>query len=136
MPKKSVWLVRTGLVYFLGGTTIGGALQIHKAVPLFDGLWALRPLHVELLLIGFMLHLAFGVALWILPKPGRPPSDRAVWIAAGLLNAGIWLIGLGGGVLQSGLMELLGRILEIAAVALFASQIVPRVRSIESFRKA
>ena len=143
MPKKSVVLVRLALVYFFFGATIGSVLQLQKAVPLAGWLWALRPLHIEFLLIGFTLHLAFGVALWILPKAPAPQSDGLVWWAAVLLNLGMWLVGTAGSmsdgilsaVLDGSYWGLIGRVMEIAAVALFALQIIPRVRSIESFRR-
>lgn len=143
MPKKSVVLVRLALVYFFVGSTIGSALQLQKVVPVAGWLWALRPLHIEVLLFGFMLHLAFGVALWILPKAPAPQSDGPVWWAAVLLNLGVWLVGTAGWIsegilgalLPGSYWALIGRSMEIAAVSLFALQIIPRVRSIESFRR-
>src|SRR5690554_4069604 len=144
MPAQSVWLVRFALLYFLSGATIGGALQAQKALSV-SGLVAmslpeilsLRSVHIEFLLVGFMLHLAFGVALWILPKPPRPGPRVFVWIAAAMLNAGIWLVSISPAMGDaSGTLEILGRLAEIGAVALFAVQVLPRVRSMESFRKA
>lgn len=148
MPVKSVWLVRIALAYFFAGATIGGALQLQKALPITSmswiagfvpaAVWTLQPLHVEFLLLGFMLHLAFGVALWILPKPATPRPEVLVWIAAALLNGGIWSVGLSAGVGPgnfAGALELAGRSAQIVAVVFFAAQVLPRVRSIESFRK-
>src|SRR5690606_41795144 len=99
MPAQSVWLVRFALLYFLAGATIGGALQAQKALSVsglgamsLPEIWSLRSVHIEFLLIGFMLHLASGVALWILPKPPRPSPRVFVWLAPAMLHARIRLV--------------------------------------------
>lgn len=133
MPRLSAWLVRIALLHFAVWGVIGGLLLASKAVPLPGWLWLLRPAHVDGLLVGFVIQLAFGVALWILPK--APPSGRG-WAGAPpaapagvLLNAGVGLVALGG--VLSGPAELaaVGRIAEAAAVATFAVHVWPRVRA-------
>lgn len=132
MPKRSVWLVRAALIYLMLGFTTGGLLLVHKAAPLPPALWALRPLHVEWLLFGFMVQFAFGVALWILPRAAGPQREAPGWWAGALLNGGVWLVGLGGA-LGLGSMVLTGRLAELAAVATFAAHVWPRIRA---FRRA
>lgn len=128
MPKRSVWLVRAAFVYLVLGFTVGSLLLVQKATPLHPGLWMLRPLHVEFLLFGFMVQFAFGVGLWILPRTPKPQSEAPGWWAGVLLNLGVWLAGLGGGVLHFGLPALLGRLAEAVALVIFAVQVWPRVR--------
>ena len=131
MPTLSTWAVRASLLYLVAGTTLGAALMAGKAVALPPGLWALRPLHVEALLFGFVVQLVFGVAYWILPRlPGEKarPSGRPVALALGLLNAGVWLVAVaplspwGGAVVA-------GRGCEAAACGVFARHVWPRVRA-------
>lgn len=130
MPGRSVWLIRAALAHLVLGFTVGAVLLVHKAVPLAAGLWALRPLHVELLLFGFVVQLAFGVALWILPRRAAPRDEhRSRWVAGALLNAGVWLVGLGGA-LGLGALVLAGRLAEAGAVAAFAGEVWPRVRGV------
>ncbi len=133
MPERSVWLIRAALVHLVLGFTVGAVLLVHKALPLATGLWALRPLHVELLLFGFVVQLAVGVALWILPRPTTARPEAVGWGVAALLNGGVGLAGLGG-VLGLGAVVLLGRVAEAGAVAVFAVEVWPRVREVRRSR--
>ena len=134
MPRVSVWFVRAALVHLIMGFTLGAVLLWHKAVPLDGPGWAMRPAHIEFLLVGWTAQLALGVALWIFPRrrlgsePYGPPSWA--WTGFALLNAGVWLVAVGpllpeaaGQVLAS-----CGRMLEIAAVAACARNLWGRVR--------
>ena len=127
MPKRSVWLVRAALLYLVLGFTGGGLLLAAKSASFEAAVWPIRPLHVEFLLFGFIVQLAFGVALWILPRALTPQNERPGWWAGVLLNGGVWLAGLGGA-LGLGPMSLTGRLLELAAVMTFAVHVWPRVR--------
>ena len=131
MPRRSVWLVRASLVHLVLGFTLGAVLLASKAVPLAPGLWALRPLHVELLLFGFVVQLAFGVALWILPRPAAARPEAWGWAAGGLLNAGVWLAGLGGA-LGLGALALAGRAAEAAWITTrLAELLAPRLEALD-----
>jgi hypothetical protein len=129
MPKLSAWLVRAALAHFAAWGAIGGLLLASKAVALPGWLWLLRPAHVDGLLVGFVVQLAFGVALWILPKAplrsGAPPAA----MAGVLLNAGVGLVALGGVLPGLAALAGAGRIAEAAAVAAFAVHVWPRVRA-------
>lgn len=123
----SRWLVRTALLYLVAGAALGGLLL---AAPAAGGLGWWRA-HAELMLYGWVLQLAMGVAYWILPKhaagPPRGPKALASAIHP-LLNAGIvtsavaWLAMLPPPVLAA------GRTLELSAVMLFAVVAWPRVK--------
>lgn len=129
MPKASVWLVRGALLNFAFGVSLGMLLMVARAVNLPSALWRLRQLHVEILLLGFMVQLTFGVAYWILPRRGIAPSAVHLVSAAVLLNAGVWLTGMGAG-FQHGTVELAGRLTEATAMATFASGMWPRVQAL------
>jgi hypothetical protein len=89
----------------------------------------LRPLHGEMLLVGWLIQLAFGVGYWILPRfEGRQPrgSEAAAWVAMLLLNAGLLAAGLGQ-MAGTGSWALAGRMGEAMAAAIFAVHVWSRV---------
>jgi hypothetical protein len=50
------------------GVLIGGLLLANKALPFWPWLWRLRAAYIQLLLLGWTVQFAFGVAFWILPR--------------------------------------------------------------------
>jgi cbb3-type cytochrome oxidase subunit 1 len=68
MPGLSVWCIRTAMLYLVFGFLIGSLMLAAPALHLPSSVMRLRPLHTELLLIGWMVQLAFGVAYWIMPR--------------------------------------------------------------------
>ena len=137
MPRLSVWYVRTGLLHLAAGFTLGALLLINKGLPVYPALWRLLPAHIELLLLGWTLNLALGVAYWILPryKIGPPRgAERPMWLAYGVLNCAIgaiclapWLPVSSAG--QAGLV-LLGRLGEALAAGVFAGHTLPRIKAL------
>jgi hypothetical protein len=137
VPRPSVWWVRTALLHLAAGFTVGGLLLWHKGLPLHPALWRLLPAHIELLLLGWTLNLALGVAYWILPryKAGPPRgADWPVWLAYLLLNGGIvtvclapWLPIAAEG--QASVL-LLGRTAQALAAAAFAVHALPRIKAL------
>lgn len=133
MPRLTVWFLRTALIYLAGGFTFGALLLFHKGVPLDVAVWRLLPLHIEFVLIGWTAQLAMGVAFWILPRLIRGPArgnERLIWIAYGAFNIGVLLAATSQLVAGWGWGLFVGRLLELAAVALFAAGIWPRVKPV------
>ncbi len=92
MPRLSQFMIRTALLWLGLGSTAGGLLLANKGVPLLASLWALRDLHIHVLLVGWTAQLACGVAFWILPRldaQGSRGDERFVWACFILLNAGV-----------------------------------------------
>ena len=123
MPKMSVWLIRAALLHFVMGALLGSAYLCWKAAGWFP--WSLShvSVHVELMLVGWMVQLVIGVAYWILPRPADEPRDAhegVMWAVFGMINAGVLLASLGGDPSLPRQFQLAGRILEIAAAGLFA----------------
>jgi hypothetical protein len=132
LPRLSVWFARTALVHLVAGFTLGALLLTHKGVPLHPALWRLLPAHIELLLLGWTLNLALGVAYWILPrfKTGAPRGPAwPVWAAYGLLNGGIGLVCAAAWVPGGAILLLLGRTAEAIAAGLFAWHARPRLKA-------
>ena len=67
MPRLSVWAVRLSLLYLLFGFTLGALILANKGVPFTPWVWNFLPTHIDVLLFGFVIQLAIGMAYWILP---------------------------------------------------------------------
>ena len=131
MPRLSVWVIRTALVYLVIGFGLGAVMLAYTVMPITPVFIArLRPLHVELLTLGWTMNLALGVAYWILPRrasDGERGGETVVALASVMLNVGVLSVGLGQG---SGapVAPLLGRLAEAAAAGTFALHAWSRVK--------
>lgn len=119
MPRLSVWFIRASLLYLLLGLFFGALLLAQKGIPFYPPVWYLFPLHMEFLLVGWLVQLAMGVAFWIIPRFSSGSSRGPVglvWVSFALLNAGILI-----GTLQYWfpVAVLIGRIVEVVAGILF-----------------
>ena len=131
MHRLTVWMVRAALVHLGLSFTVGGLILFHKGIPLGGSVWRLWPLHVESALTGWVIQLAMGMAVWILPRWRQAPrygNTRLGWIAFVLLNLGViavgvapWISGLSG-------LAFAGRLAELLAVSAFVMMIWPRVK--------
>ena len=94
MPRLSQLMIRTALIWLALGATIGGLVLFNKGVPLLPWLWVLRAAHIHILLVGWTVQLACGVAFWILPRldaGGSRGDERPIWLFYGTLNTGVML---------------------------------------------
>ena len=86
MPRLSVWFLRASMLYLAAGFTFGALMLANKAIPFLPWLWRLRPIHVEILLVGWIAQFAMGVAFWMLPRFHSSRGDvRPAWAAFFLL---------------------------------------------------
>ncbi len=125
MPRLTQYFLRASLIYLLLGFTFGSLILLQKGIPFAPFLWALLPLHVESVLIGWMTQFAMGVAFWILPRlgPTQPRGNETwSWAAFFALNLGIWLSWI-----PSWNMVIPGRFLEFLALVFFAWGNWPRL---------
>jgi hypothetical protein len=122
-------MIRIALVHLLAGFTIGALLLANKGVPLHPMVWRLLPIHIELLLLGWTLQLALGVAFWILPRFGNArPRAGLAWVAYLLLNLGIGVVAASVFLVTVPALTFWGRLLEMGAVVTFALHAWPRVK--------
>jgi hypothetical protein len=130
MPRLSVWMIRAALLHLAVGFAIGALLLAHRGAPVHPAVPLLRPAHAELLLLGWTVQLAMGVAFWILPRFRTGPErgdERPALLAFLLLNAGVVAAAVGGiGTLSA--LSLGGRCGEALAAVAFAAHAWPRVR--------
>ncbi len=92
MPHISRVMIRTALLQLALGSTVGGLLLAEKGLRIAPWLWTLRPGHIQILLIGWIVQLACGVAIWILPRfdsAGSRGNLGLAWLCYGTLNAGV-----------------------------------------------
>jgi cbb3-type cytochrome oxidase subunit 1 len=129
MPRLSVWSIRAALLHLGTGLTLGAVMLAGPALHLPSEVLRLRPFHAEMLLIGWMVQLAFGVAYWILPRlAGGLPRGRSgpAWMAVLLLNAGVLAAGTGQAVGMI-VVAWIGRMSESLAALTFAYHLWSRV---------
>lgn len=132
MPRLTVWMVRTALLELGIGFTVGMLMLFNKGVPFDPFVWLLLPVHIELVLLGWTIQLAMGVAFWVLPRFSQAPRygrERLGWLAYGLFNAGVLVVILSTWI-ALGWLPLAGRLLELAGVISFAVMIFPRVKAL------
>ncbi len=129
MPAASIRLIRTAILHLGLGVLLGALMLATRGGVLGPEVFALLPLHREMLLFGWLVQLALGVAWWMFPKfpkgqaRGFDLLPQAGWV---LLNTGIVLAGLGA-VTSLGLTPP-GRILEVLGIGLVVGGLVPRIK--------
>ena len=131
MPRLSGWFVRASLVYLAFGFTLGAILLANKALGFYTNAWRLLPIHIEMLLIGWFVQLAVGVAFWILPRlSGSAPrgNQTLVWLAFCLINVGIVLVCIEA-IISLPVLLLVGRLAEFAGVLAFVTGSWRRVKA-------
>jgi hypothetical protein len=138
MDPLSSTMLRASLLWLLTGVLIGAAMLTDRALA---GQWVLwmAPSHAHMLFVGWFLQFVIGVAYWLLPRkrtPERPLGyqERVAYGAAAALNLGLVLrvlaepaerTGLGNDITLSLLVA--SALLQVAAVAVFVTQLWPRV---------
>ena len=136
MPTEARWFVKTSLVCLLLASVLGtvqfgwGAL-FENAPPA-----CLRPLHLHLGTVGWLINMVFGVALWMFPMPKgatrefRPRYPRGMAISCYLaINLGLALR-FAAEPLGSPVLGLSCGVLQTMGIALGAAILWPRIRAI------
>ncbi|NGP88756.1 cbb3-type cytochrome c oxidase subunit I [Fodinibius halophilus] len=122
MPAISRWMIRISLLYLLVGMVSGAIMLVNKAYVIHPSVWALLPIHIEVVIFGWVIQLTLGTAYWMLPRFLEQPQRGNPQLAIGMvvaLNLGILVIIADILLSVSWGLGLLGRILELSAVVLF-----------------
>ena len=130
MPRVSVWMLRIAVLHLTAGAALGALMLAGKGVAVLAGVLALLNVHLELMLVGWMVQFVLGVGFWILPRlPGRARAEhsRPAALAAVLLNAGV-VAACVGDLTASPWVTTAGRAAAQGAVLLFLGVAWPRVR--------
>ncbi len=131
MPRLSTWFVRAALFYLATGFTFGALLLLNKGLGIYPQIWTYLPVHMELLLMGWLAQLAMGMIFWIFPRLTKGPprgNETLAWLAFALFNLGLALVASETVFAVRGL-TLAGRVVEIAGIILFVLSTWKRVRS-------
>lgn len=131
MPLLAIYLIRASLIYLAIGFTLGGLLLSHKATGLFPSLWLVLPIHVEVLMFGWIIQFVMGVSFWILPRFSSGPArgnEKLMWASFLLLNSGIGLVCFNVFPGTPPLCGFLGRLLEVSAVGSYVRHAWPRIK--------
>lgn len=129
MPTASIRFIRTAILHLALGVFLGALMLAARGQILGPQVLTLIPLHREMLLFGWLIQLALGVAWWMFPKfrsgaaRGVDLLPQAGWV---FLNTGIVLAGLGA-VTTPGLTPP-GRILEVLGIVLVVGGLMPRIK--------
>ena len=91
MPTLSRYFIRSALIYLGIGFTLGGLILAAKGGFVDGQVWRWLPMHMVLLIDGWLIQLTLGVAYWILPRIHLHERGRSSWAWSGFV------------VLQSGL---------------------------------
>ncbi len=85
--------IKTGIVFLLIGLALGAYMLVHREL---TGRWPnpyLVSAHTHLVLVGFVMFMILGVALWLFPRPHRDD----VRYRPAFIEAAYWLLLLGTG---------------------------------------
>jgi hypothetical protein len=135
MPKLSVWLVRASLVYMGIGFLFGSLILHHKGIPIYPWTWKLLNPHIEVMIYGWTMQFAMGIAFWILPRfmgQGRYGKTYLGWWSFGLLNTGLALAVFEGWY-TIGVLTTVGRVFILAGVIAFVVMMWPRVKPLSDY---
>jgi heme/copper-type cytochrome/quinol oxidase subunit 1 len=85
--------IKTGIAFLFAGLAVGAWMLVQREL---RGVWPhpyLVSAHAHAVLVGFVMFLILGVALWLFPRPER--EDRRY--APGRIEAAYWLLALSTG---------------------------------------
>ncbi len=130
MPRLSAWFVRVSMIYMLAGFTLGALMLSQDGISYFPAIMAVLPVHMEFLLVGWLVQFAMGVGFWIFPRfgMGQPQSRgnvKLIWASLVLLNAGVLIVTLELWVVGA---FMIGRSLEVGAVIIYVVGLWRRVK--------
>ncbi len=97
MPPLTRWFIRTGLVYLVLSLVTGVIAAADPVVQLPYPLAALMPLYFQLLMVGWITQLIFGIAYWMFPIASREDprgNPQLGWVAYICLNVGLLIRGI------------------------------------------
>lgn len=138
MDRLSSLMLRLSLVWLVLGIVLGGIMLTDNRIPGDWRVW-FAPTHGHMLFVGWFLQFVVGVAFWLLPRkrsPGRPLgySEPLAFAAVVALNLGLLLRVAAEPAEHAGWTSdwifpalAASAILQVAAIAVFAAQLWPRV---------
>jgi hypothetical protein len=133
MPLLSRCFIRSALVCLAIGFTLGGLMLSAKGGAVDARVWGWLPMHIALLVNGWLIQLSLGVMYWILPRVHLGDRGRPAWAWSGFvcLQTGLVLALLSGAslwVAEAANLFAPAIVLQTAGTILFAVHAWPRIR--------
>jgi len=130
------WMIKTSLVYLFVGVLLGLLIFLADLFPSLQWARNWRTVHVHLILMGSVIQMIMGVALWMFPRRREPPpvtSEREGMTLYVAFNAGTVIRSLFEPSWQSGsllyFLTLSGMILQVLSILYFLYLILQRIRA-------
>jgi cbb3-type cytochrome oxidase subunit 1 len=130
--------LKTGIAFLGAGLLLGAWMLVRRE------LWGIYPTtylmsaHTHVILVGFVMMMILGVALWMFPRPAREDTRYR----PGLAEAAYWLLAAGtatrlaGEIARSGadgaalrLVVVAGGLAQVAGIGLFFATMWTRIRA-------
>ncbi|MEE9144956.1 MAG: hypothetical protein V3U06_09350 [Candidatus Binatia bacterium] len=130
------WMIKTSLIYLFVGVLMGLLMFLAHRFPAFGWISGWRTVHVHLLMVGSVIQMIMGVALWMFPRRVETPrwtteqEGMTLYIA---FNAGMVVRSLFEPFWSLGdlpyFLALSGMVLQILSILYFLYLIFQRIRS-------
>ena len=130
MPRLSSWMIRVSYLYLFIGATLGSLFLVNKATGDIPWIWVALPVHIECMIIGFIMNLVLGTAYWIFPRYfTKPNRGHPVPALAGfaLVNLGVVMVVVVHFVSPVQVLTGIGRIIEVGGIVLLVFSLWSRV---------
>lgn len=121
MTIQSRCMLRISLIYLLIGAGLGALMLLNKAFPYNPAVWVWRPVHIQLMIWGFIIQFTLGMAYWILPrylKGKARGNDKLSWVMVATLNLGI-ICSVGDSLSNTNYLSTTGLFFQLVAVVIF-----------------
>lgn len=130
------WMIKTSLVYLFLGILMGFLTFLAQRLPELAWVSSWRTVHVHLILVGSVIQIIMGVALWMFPRRKEPPgwtTEREGMTLYVGFNAGIVMRSVFEPFAHSGLLSyfltLSGMVLQILSLLYFLFLVFQRIRA-------
>lgn len=130
------WMIKTSLIYLFVGVSMGFLIFLSHRFPALAWISGWRTVHVHLILMGSVIQIIMGVALWMFPRRKEPPpvttepEGMALYVA---FNLGTVIRSICEPFWQSGslvyFLALSGMLLQILSLLYFLYLIFQRIRA-------
>ena len=92
IPRLGRLMIKTAFIWLVLGFTFGALMLSIKGRPWWPGVWRFKPVHIDMLLFGWLVQFIMGVGYWIFPRyRGQRGRPAAAWGAFVTLNLGLLL---------------------------------------------
>lgn len=135
------WMIRSSVFWILAGTLLGILMMLAYRVDALAWAPPWRTAHVHMIMVGGIIQMIMGVALWMFPRPSRGdqwPTDAQGWALYALMNGGTLVrSAVGPQVMVSPgwfLAGLTGSVAQAAGIVTFVVLVAPRIRGVKTLR--